>query len=215
MDDLLLTAGGRQISGWTEVRVTRGVERCPSDFEIAMTELYPGAPLDVTVRPGDECQVALGADLVLTGYVDRFVPSLGPSDHMIRITGRGKCQDLVDCAAEWPNGQISGASALGIAQKLAQPYGIAVNSSAPVGGAIPQFNLMIGESAFEVIERVGRYRGLLAYDQPDGSLILAQVGATQAASGFTEGENVQEATLTWSMDQRFSDYDVSCRAWTY
>ena len=90
-----------------------------------------------------------------------------------------------------------------------------MNSSAPVGGAIPQFNLMIGESAFEVIERVGRYRGLLAYDQPDGSLILAQVGATQAASGFTEGENVQEATLTWSMDQRFSDYDVSCRAWTY
>ena len=125
MDDLLLTAGGRQISGWTEVRVTRGVERCPSDFEIAMTELYPGEPLDVTVRPGDECQVVLGADLVLTGYVDRFVPSLGPSDHMIRITGRGKCQDLVDCAAEWPNGQISGASALGIAQKLAQPYGIA------------------------------------------------------------------------------------------
>jgi prophage tail gpP-like protein len=78
----------------------------------------------------------------------------------------------------------------------------------PVGAAIPQFNLMIGETAFEVIERVGRYRGLLAYEQPDGSLLLAQVGTESHASGFAEGVNVQSATASFSMDQRFSEYRV-------
>jgi prophage tail gpP-like protein len=207
-DDLTLKIAGRQISGWTEIRVTRGVERCPSDFDIALTELFPGEAQALVVQPGDPCQVAIGGDLVITGYVDRFIPSIAASQHGIRVTGRSKCQDLVDCAAKWPNSQISGSSALGIAQKLAQPYGITVAASADVGGAIPQFNLCLGQTAFEIIETICRYRGLLAYDQPDGSLLLAQVGKVSAASGFTEGQNVQAAAITYSMDQRFSEYSI-------
>ncbi|WP_422449499.1 phage baseplate assembly protein, partial [Thermoanaerobacterium sp. DL9XJH110] len=42
MEELILTVGGRELSGWTEVRVTRGIERCPSDFQIGMTERFPG-----------------------------------------------------------------------------------------------------------------------------------------------------------------------------
>lgn len=63
-----------------------------------------------------------------------------------------------------------------------------------------------GESAYEIIERVCRWRGLLAYELPDGSLYLAQVGTTQAASGFTQGQNVQAASAEFSIDQRFSTY---------
>lgn len=41
-DELTLSIGGRQLSGWTSTRVTHGIEHCPSDFEISMTERYPG-----------------------------------------------------------------------------------------------------------------------------------------------------------------------------
>jgi prophage tail gpP-like protein len=116
---------------------------------------------------------------------------------------------LVDCAAEWPNGQISGSSALQIAQQLAEPYAISVSATtADVGDPIPQFNLILGETPFEIIERICRYRGLLAYEQPDGSLFLTQVGSTSAASGFTEGQNVEEAEAVYSMDGRFSEYQA-------
>ncbi len=208
-DDLSLTANNRSISGWDAVRVTRGIERCPNDFDIEMTELFPGEASALVVQPGDACQVAIGGDLVITGYVDRVRPSIGASSHSIQITGRGKCQDLVDCAAEWPNGQISGSSALQIAQKLAQPYGISVSAtSADVGPPIPQFNLIQGETPFEIIERICRYRGLLAYELPDGSLFLTQVGTATAASGFTEGVNVETAGICYAMDGRFSEYQA-------
>lgn len=206
MEELILTVGGRELSGWTEVRVTRGIERCPSDFQIGMTERFPGEPDSFVVQPGDPCTVKLGDDLVLTGYVDRVIYGIGPEQHAITIVGRSKCEDLVDCSAEWPGGQISGADALGIAQKLAQPYGITVSAPGSKGVRVEQFNLMIGESAFEIIERVCRYGALLAYDQPDGNLLLAQAGSVTAASGFTEGENIQYATMTYANDQRFSDY---------
>ncbi|MGN6728606.1 MAG: phage baseplate assembly protein [Rhodanobacteraceae bacterium] len=205
-DDLILTVGGQAISGWTDIRVTRGIERLPSDFSISMTERYPGELDKVIVAPGAVCTVHLGSDLVITGYVDRFIPSISDSEHSIQVVGRSKCSDLVDCAAEWPGGQINGSSALGIAQKLAQVYGITVTSKVANLPTIPQFNLMLGESAFEVIERISRYSALLAYDLPDGNLVLAQVGTGKAASGFVEGQNVQAASVEYSMDQRYSTY---------
>lgn len=215
-DDLTLIVGGRMMSGWTSVRVTRGIERCPSDFDITMTELYPNEVGAFVIVPGDACQILLGSDLVMTGYVDRFVPSFDAGQHTVRVTGRGKCADLVDCDAEWPGGQISGSSVLEIARKLASPYGVSLNGDAsyPISvntdvttadPPLQQFNLMLGEKAFEIIERLCRYAGLLAYDDPAGNLFLTRAGQVSAASGFEQGVNVQSAMLEYSMDQRYSE----------
>ena len=141
-DDLSLIVGERKISGWTAVRVSRSVERVPGDFDIGLTERYPGETEGLVVQPGDPCKVLLGDDLVITGYVDRYRPSVSAGMHGIRICGRGKCQDLVDCSAEWPGSQISGATALGIAKRLAKPYGITV--SGKPGPEVPKFILSYG-----------------------------------------------------------------------
>lgn len=214
-DELTLTVNGNIIAGWEKIRVTRGMERCPNDFDILMTEHYPVGDLaDVVVLPGDPCQVKIGSDLVITGYIDKYIPGIDKQSHTVRITGRGKCQDLVDCAAEWPNGQVTGASALQVAQKLAQPYGITVTADPGafedplVLKPIPQLNLILTETAWEIIERTCRYRGLLSYENPDGNLYLSRVGTTSMASGFAQGQNVESATFEMSMDQRFQKYNV-------
>jgi prophage tail gpP-like protein len=206
-DDLTLTVGNQTISGWLEVRVTRGIERCPSDFEIELTERFPGEADGVSVKPVDACVVKLGDDPVITGFIDRTGYAISAAQHTLSVSGRGKCADLVDCSAEWPGGQISGADALEIATKLAKPYGITVSAPGSTGVRVQTFNLMIGESAFDVIERVCRFGALLAYELPDGSLVLAQAGKEKAASGFTQGVNVQTAGITYSSDQRFSQYE--------
>jgi prophage tail gpP-like protein len=209
-DNLSLTIGSRKISGWKTIRVTRGVERCPNDFDLTLTEHYPtGDAQNVVVKPGDACQVKIGGDLIITGYVNRYHPSITKTSHTIMVSGRGKCQDLVDCSAEWPGGQISGASALEIATKLAEkPYGIKVTSDRseiPLK-PIPQVNLILTESAWEIIERVCRYRGLLAYELPDGNLFLTIVGTKAMASGFSEGQNVQAASINYADDHLYSEY---------
>ncbi|HEX3809611.1 MAG TPA: hypothetical protein VHW02_07890 [Rhizomicrobium sp.] len=205
-EDLTLAVGGKKLSGWTRIRVTRSIERFPSDFDIELTELFPDQAQSVVVTPGDSCEVYAGSDLVVTGYVDAFAPSFDPENHSIRVTGRGKCQDMLDCAAEWPNGQISGATARDIAVKLAQPYGITVVGGADPGPVIPQFNLIIGETAYEVVERVARYRALLVYEDENGNMVLDRAASDMMASGFSEGVNVISAAVAYSMDQRYSDY---------
>ena len=134
-DDLTLKVNSLNISGWDSIRVSRGIERCPSDFDILMTERYPGEAEALVVQPGDACQVMLGDDLVITGYIDRVIFSLSAGKHDIRVIGRGKCADLVDCAAQWPGGQILslfGAADCAKASQIQQPYGISAERWRPL-----------------------------------------------------------------------------------
>ncbi|MDE2165529.1 MAG: hypothetical protein KGJ66_04235 [Alphaproteobacteria bacterium] len=206
--DLTLTVNSQRLNGWTSVRVTAGVERCPRDFEIGMTERYPGEFSSVIVRPGDPCEVRIGGDLVVTGYVDRFMPVLDAGQHAIQVAGRGTCGDLVDCAAQWPSNQVVNATILSLATKLAAPYGIQVEAIGDMGEPVPQINIIWGETAYSVIERVARYEAILVYESPEGKLVLAPIGSASHASGFAQGKNVQRAAPFFSCDQRYSEYVV-------
>jgi prophage tail gpP-like protein len=198
---------GQAFGGWQAVRVTRSAERCPSDYDLLVTEKYPGQAAQIDIRPFDSCQVKIGPDLVLTGWVDRYAADYSATNHTIRIQGRSLCEDLVDCSADIVGAQMSGVSALSLAQQLAAPYNIKVTSLVGPGEAIPQFNVSLGETPYEIIERIARHAALLAYDGTDGNLILAQAGGGGTmASGFQQGVNGQSASVIYSGDERFSVY---------
>lgn len=208
-DDLTLTIGGKRLTGWTEVAVTRGIEVMPNSFVISATETSPIYTDAAGLVEGQPCTVSIGADKVITGYVDQVVPAFGPGGHAVQIVGRGKCQDLVDCAAVWKGCQVSGATALEIAQKLGKPYGVTAKTMAPPGPTVPQFNINVGDTPAEILELVTRHAGLLYYEDVLGDLVLSQVGSDRAASGFVQGQNVQAARFVRSMSQRYSEYVCS------
>jgi prophage tail gpP-like protein len=211
-DPLTLTVGGNKLTGWQRVMVRRSLEAIPATYELEVTERYPGAAT-IDVQPGQPCTVKIGADLVITGYVDRYAAQIAPNGHAVRIQGRSKSADLVDCAAfdgthDKPNLQISQGNALSIIKRLAGQYGVEVASIAGDGRDIRQFNIIPGETTWEVIDRITRYSQLIAYDMPDGSLRLAQAGKEKMASGFALGQNIQAASVVYSMDERFSEYEA-------
>ncbi len=205
-DDVTVVINGQAYGGWQDVRISRGIERLPSDFDLRLTDIYAGEADALQIRPGDACVVKIGKSPVVTGYIDIVMPSIAPGVHEISISGRSKCADLVDCSAEWPGRQIPQASLLEIARKLAEPYGIQVDSLDGPGKTTPYFSLSYGETPFEIIERLCRYSELLAYDDTDGNLLLARTSEQRAASGFREGVNVLSASATYSMHDRFSEY---------
>lgn len=40
-DEMTLTIGGKILSGWDEVRITRSIERMPSDFDLSLMDEFP------------------------------------------------------------------------------------------------------------------------------------------------------------------------------
>lgn len=205
-NDLTLTVDGKAFTGWTGVSVTLSIEQMPNTFVIEATEKSPVVKDAVRIKEGSPCTVSLGGDKVVTGYVDTVAPYFQPGAHGVRLMGRGKCQDLVDCAAQWKGFQISGSNALEIATKLAKPYGITARALTHVGPVVPQFNMNVTDTTADVLELVTRQAGLLYYEDPNGNLVLSEVAAEDAASGFVEGQNVQSASLVKSVAQRYSTY---------
>lgn len=210
-DTLTLTVGNKALTGWQRVSVTRPLAAIPASFDLEVTEKFPNKP-DIDIRPGDPCEVKIGNDLVLTGYVDHYAAQISPQIHSIRVSGRSKSQDLVDCSAAFgdmsqPGFQVVNSNALGIAKQLAAPYNVEIQSTAGDGPEIPQFNINLGETPWEIIDRVTKYSQMLVYDQPDGSVMLANVGTELMASGVSIGDNIESADVTLTMDQRFSDYE--------
>lgn len=204
-----VSVNARVLNGWTDIRVTRGAERIPNDFTISTTERFPAQRAANIVQPQDVCTIFIGDDVVLTGYVDSVVSSVDNGTHTVTVSGRGRCQDLVDCSAEWPGSLINGTNALDIATKLVQPYAplqAMLDANANVGPSIVSFPLNYGETAWDIIDRCTRAAGLLAYETPEGNLLLAALGTVSAGSGFELGTNVQKATSTYSSSERYSDY---------
>jgi prophage tail gpP-like protein len=204
-----LSGGGAQtvLSGWQEVRLTVGIERVPPDFQVTYTEKISDGTTSVA-QEGQACTVSIGSDKIITGYVDRVKERISGDTHEFTMSGRGRTQDLVDCAAVWQGATFQNVTALDMASKLAAPYGITVVTQESDLKRLPFFMVNIGETAYGVIDRVCKLSGVLAFENPDGSLLLTRVGTMQAASGFQQGRNVQQASYEGSMDQRFSVYTV-------
>jgi len=219
-DVSIVINGTTKIAGWQSVEINRSVEVMPNHFTLTMTEEFSDDPTKILALPGSKCAVSIGPDLVVTGYIDRYDAAISPTQHEVRIIGRGLCQDLVDCSADLlsPSGPLSNGAAqvhnaLQLATILCEPFGITARCPFPPDpGPILVFQVQLGETPYDIIERVARYQGYLVYEDETGQLVLDRAPSyktTQSMhSGFAEGVNVEAAASSLAMDQRFSTITV-------
>lgn len=195
-----------EITGWERLSITRGIERIPNSFDLQMSGKVPDMEY-VEVIEGSECQVFIGDDVVVTGYVDRVISIISDNQHIIQVVGRGKCQDLVDCSATYQGMQFKNMTAESIAAALCENFKINVVSEVKTDVVFVQ-NINLGETAAAVIERVCRVAQLLYYENQYGDLVLSRERNDAVVGALTQGFNVESATFVKGIDQRYSDYII-------
>lgn len=204
-----LVVGGAEYGGWKSVAIQAGIERQVRDFDLTITNRWPGATdIPRRVHPGDGCEVYIGQDKVLTGYVDATPISYDGSQVSVGVRGRSKTADLVDCAADRTPGQWRSAKLERIAADLASSYGIEVRADVDTGPALTHA-IDQGETVFESIERVLRLRQLLATDDADGRLVFIEVGsAGRAVTALELGRNILRCEAPLDYKEVFTQYVV-------
>lgn len=209
MNNVRLLIAGVEFGGWKAVSIQAGIERQVRDFDLTITNKWPGSgDIPRRVRPGDVCELFIGDDKVLTGYVDATPISYNGTSVTVGVRGRSKTADLIDCAAVNSPGRWSAAKIERIAADLAAPYGVQVSAQvdtgAPLSHAIEQ-----GETVFESIERMLKQRQELATDDVDGRLVFIAVGSAGTATTALElGKNILACDAPLDFKDVFTEYVV-------
>lgn len=208
-----LAIGGRLYSGWTSVSVSRSLEELSGQFDLSLAgkgEAADAAP--TTLQPGDACEVRIGGEVVVNGWVDAVNPSIGAEEHGFSVVGRDRTGDLVDCSAIHKPGSWRNVRIEAIAAELTKPFGIAVEAIASTGAPLKRFAIQQGESVHAALERLLRFRGLLMTTTPTGDLQLVTPDAGAPIAVLELGRNILTAGAGFDHRERFSEYVVKGQA---
>lgn len=209
MADVALRVNGQEYAGWKSARVTRGIEAVAGGFELSVSDRWAGSAAWQIVEE-DECTLALGGEVVLTGYVDRREAVIDAGAHSLTVAGRDRAGALVDCSAVLTKWEFLNTPLLTFAKRVCAPFNVSVSlqSGLTAPRAAGKLSIDPGDSAFDALERACRLAGVLPVSDGRGGLVLTRTGSSRCTTALVEGENLKAASVSVDASGRFARYVV-------
>ena len=189
---LRVVVGGMAYTSWEGATIRAALNEAARSFSLRVALEGGGAATAWTFKAGAAVSIYANGDLMLTGYVDRYQPSLDGKRIEATITGRSKAADAIDSSAEHDTGQIENKTLLEVAKEL-DKFGVGFSSKEQLD-KIPVFRVTPGESVFRALERQARAQGLALMGKADGSVEIVKAGTQRHAGGIFEGINLLALT---------------------
>lgn len=205
----LLKISGADFTGWTSMEVNRSIERMSGEFRLELTRKGAAPQIDPGVAAGSECEVIIDGQLALKGYIDTLTHSYGVQGTRVTVSGRDVVGDLIDCAAsvdgpfEFNNVKLDK-----FIEQILKPFKVDLQVLADVGMPFKRIAIQPGETAFELIERVCRYRAVLPVSDGIGGLMLFKAGGLKSPGRLISGVNILSGETGYDWKERFSLYVV-------
>jgi len=196
---------------WTRFRAAKVVKRIGSaagGFDLTLDDRWePGAP-HLPFRGHAPVTVKVAGETVITGLMDRVEPEYDKDGYKVRVTGRDRSGQLVDCSAPVKPGEWIDATLDAIARELAAPFGVTVRVETDLGAPFKKFTIKTGETVMAALSRACRHRGVLLMPDGLGNILLTTAGAGGRAERLVGGVNIFAAKGVFDESQRFSSYTV-------
>ena len=203
-----LWVDGQLHEGWTDTAINLNMDHLAGDFTLTLTEEYlaGGVLQRFPIRAGAACRLAIDGTTVLTGWVDRRDAGYTATTHSVSISGRDKTGDLVDCSAEVK--EFLDQKLEAIAAELCRPFRIQVLVTTDTGEPFKRVAVNTGDTVQGCIERLCRQRGVLAWSDGQGNLVIGRGTMGRPVASLARGRNVLAASVTDNWTGRFSEIIV-------
>ena len=158
------------------------------------------------VEPGMAITISVGNKPVLVGYIDVVSPDIAEGHAIVKIAGRDKTGDLVDCdaigdskIAEYKNVKLEEA-----VKRIASPFGLSVRSEIDTGEPFPRYSIDLAETAHSAIEKGARSRHALILSDGVGGVVITRTGAKRAPASIILPGNALAGRGSFDHSGRFS-----------
>lgn len=184
--------------GWENVRITKSMQSIAHTFSMS---IFNGDGVDITQN--DLITILKDGEPFLTGYADVINLSISDKKKPLRISGRSKAMDLIDCDIE-TNKQYSGLTALQIIDDLIKPFAITASSGLSME-AIGEFNTRVGETYFNAINRICKQTNILPISDNLGNIVLIK-NEDKRSSTVLKDADFKDLNFTQKFNRRYSQY---------
>ena len=210
--EVVLEVNGIEYAGWESVKISRSMETAAASFDVQAFDKWDANEDPWPIFDYDEVRVYIGPDLLIDGYVDNVDLSIDGSTHGMRVAGRDRTADLVDCSVIIRPGTFINKKLEDLASLMAQPFGVSVITDQDTGPVIAKFTVFPGEKVHEAISRAAIAKNLIVTSAFSGRLAITRSGEKRATDAIVEGKNLLSGSSKLSSAERFSDYLVEGQA---
>lgn len=210
MNDLSLIVNNKEYSGWTDINYLRSMQNLCSEFRVTITDRFTPLAKPFFIYEQDSVELRIDGQKLLTGYVDEVNPDYSAGGGTtIRISGRDKTADLVDCSALYRAGKGNFKTKFeNIINALIAPFNVSAVMPADLPTDIFKFSVESGDSVFQALDRIASKYALLAQTDSEGRLFFIKNEFTRAETGLAVGDNIKRINANYNVTDRFSTYIV-------
>lgn len=212
---IALAIDGVNYSGFKDVAIMRGIEQAAWQFELTAAPQHQNDSRFL-IEDGMACNITLGNQLALTGFVDDVNIDYDANNHQVQVTGRSAACDLVDCSTAGQ--QIkAGQSLLDLVKAAVAPFGLSVSVDASAAEAAAEPFATVdnaqdaGQPVWEYIEELARIRAVLIISNAQGGITITRTGTRFAHTALVLGKNILSCKAKRSHRSLFSDYTVAAQ----
>ncbi len=203
-----LEIAGRAFEGWTSVQVTKGLQNPAGIFALTYAARSEDGAPPMAIDVGAACRVLIGGEPVIGGFVDATDPAFDARDRRLSVSGRDRAADLVDCSALNSPGSWKNRTLPQIAGDLLAPFGLEAALEGDAGAPFKSFALQQGESVWDALERLTRFRGLMLTSDGEGGVRFVRPGSRRANFTLRQGETILSVSGGRNDVDRFARYVV-------
>lgn len=202
-----IRCNGNVVRGFTSVNITKSLDQISASYNMGVFKDESDSAW-IPIFPGDEVDVLVDGEVVISGYNVTTSPSFNNSGTSCQVAGMEKTCDLVDCTSKTINFENKKVDE--IVRIICADFGLRFTGSngADIGSPLKKFTADIGATAFNVIVNACKERNL--YPTSDGLGNVSLIGSSHESAevDIVQGINVLSASGKFSVADRFSKYTI-------
>ncbi|GAB6035829.1 phage tail protein [Fundidesulfovibrio butyratiphilus] len=208
-DRITVRVAGREHRDWTAYTLESDLLTPADAWRVSLG--IPAAKIPADIKPWAKVEVLLGADVALTGRIDRLEREVSKESQTLTLSGRDNAAVLVDCSA--PLFDRREVTLQEVVDLVARPLGV---ERVEVRSAGRQKKVAIepGVTAWDALQEACEANGVWAWCEPDGTLVVggpdyaAAPVATLAMRFDGKQNNVLSLALCEDVSGRYSEVSV-------
>lgn len=199
---------GTRYDAWTELQVRKSLDQFSHGWTATYVDRWAPRREPWAILPGLTADLSLAGETLVTGYVTQSSWRVSEGQYQASIGARSLTGDLVDCAPfADASGQIRNATLENLIRQICLPFGILVQDDSGDTREFKKFDIELGESAFDAIDRACKSRGVLPQTTGLGEIRLLKADQF-SRSVELPADYAHARAMDYTEESRHSDYYV-------